>query len=114
MDQATSHERVAQQVKQENESRSGDSETKGIVPQRENTQSSSSSYFSEAHLEPIKIVAGISASKLQRALHYHLLPTENTMGPLKTKKKVKVPTRFGHYLTQSSVIKKEKNHTNNL
>ena len=64
-----------------------DSEAEASVPQRENTQSSTSSINLEPHWEPIRIVPCMSAFKLQMALSDRLLPTANMKELLKAKGK---------------------------
>ena len=76
--------------------------------QKEKTQSTISSYNSEALLERIAIVPGKSASEIQTAMSDLLLPTTNTIEPQKAKREVKVPTRIGQYFTHGSVINEEK------
>ena len=98
----------SQQLKKENESKGGDFEAVTSVPLRENTRSSNSSYYSELHSETRKLVPSMSASKTQMALDDRLLPTANTIEPLKAKKEMKVPTQYGQNFTYSSVINDEK------
>ena len=80
----------------------------GSVSQRENTQSSKSSYISKANLEPKMFVPGMNVSELQRVLSDCLSPAAKTKELQNTKRGVKVPTRFGQFLTRSSVIIEEK------
>ena len=107
-DQVAGHESVLQKLKHERESRDSDSEAGEGKPQLRKSTSSTFSSLSGAFMEQIRIVLAMSASERQRALKAYSVPTGKTTKPYKSKREMKVPTRFGKHSTQSSIKNDEK------
>ena len=82
-------------------------EAEANVPKRKNTQISNFSLSLNTPSEPTKIGPGMSPSEMQMALSDRLLPTANTVQPLKAIREVEIPTRFAQNFIHSSVKNEE-------